>query len=267
MAADDHVVHTNSAGSDSQRRPGCFITGTDTGVGKTAVTAALARCLKERQVSVGVMKPIETGHATEGEPDSDAERLRSAAGVTDPLNLINPYRFADPLAPLAASRRAGSKIEMDLIADAFNHLATCHRLMLVEGVGGISAPISRAFDTGDLIARVRLPALIVGRANIGGINHALLTIEALRRRSIPILGVVLNRPVADAEGAASAIAQLQEASTVELIKELAGVPVSGPLGHVENLDQAWREGIARLVNDPVIQNLADLVVNSAQGKF
>src|SRR5207249_2707129 len=82
---------------------GCFVTGTDTGVGKTLVTAALALCLKQRGLCVGVMKPIETGRAPDGSCVSDAERLRTTVGAPDPVEIVNPYRFSAPLAPLAAA--------------------------------------------------------------------------------------------------------------------------------------------------------------------
>ena len=254
----DHAV------SQARLRPGCFVTGTDTGVGKTAVTAALARCLADRRISVGVMKPIETGLAVRGKGGSDAERLRMAAGVSDPLDLISPYRFPDPLAPLAAARRADGKIELVRVMAAFTRLAGLHRVILVEGVGGVLVPVSDQFDTGELVLRMELPALVIGRAALGGVNHALLTIEALRRRRVPILAVMLNREVADADVSPDALADLQEKTTVALVRELGGLPLIGPLVHVKNLDREWQAGLAKLLTDPGIQSLADLVAPYAQ---
>jgi len=254
----DHAV------SQTGLRPGCFVTGTDTGVGKTAVTAALARCLADRRISVGVMKPIETGTALQGKGSSDAERLRMAAGVSDPLDLISPYRFADPLAPLAAARRTGGKIELERVMVAFTRLAGLHRVILVEGVGGVLAPLSDQFDTGELVLRMRLPALVIGRAALGGVNHALLTIEALRRRHVPILAVVLNREAADAEVSPDILAELQEKTTAALVRELGGLPLIGPVGHVKNLGHEWQAGLAKLLTDPGIQSLADLVAPPAE---
>lgn len=243
-------------------RRGCFITGTDTGVGKTAVTAALARCLRARRLSVGVMKPVETGIGADVRSESDAERLLAAAGASIPLSTAAPYRFADPLAPLAAARRAGRTIEMAPIVAAFTQLAARYPLILVEGAGGLLAPLSERFDMGDLMAALGLPAVIVGRTALGGVNHVLLTIEALARRKVPILAVILNRPTSEATSAMNP-SPLQEQSTVELVRELAGLPVLGPLRHVATLDTAWQTGVLGLSTDPAIQALADLTASSA----
>lgn len=243
---------------------GCFITGTDTNVGKTVVTAALARCLRNRRLSVGVMKPVETGVQPVGRLDADSERLRAAAGTADPFPLVAPYRFPDPLAPLAAARRAGATIELPSVMEAFRQLAARHRLMLVEGAGGVCAPLSEKFDGGDMILALGLPAVIVGRPTLGGVNHLLLTLQSLAARGVTVLAVVLNRSTSAQADAANPVGALQERSTMDLIRELVGVPVVGPVGHVAGLDEAWEEGIARLVSDPAIQALADLVVRSAQ---
>lgn|SRR5574341_729849 len=245
-------------------RPGCFVTGTDTNVGKTVVTAALARCLADRGISVGVMKPIETGVAEGGEALSDAERLRAAARVSEPLDLIRPYRFADPLAPLAAARRAGVKIEMARVMDAFHRLAGAHPVMLIEGVGGVLAPLSDDFDTGRLINEMELPALVVGRIALGGVNHALLTIEALRRRAVPLLALVLDSHPGGAAACQAPSADLQEQTTAALLRELGGLPLIGPLAAVADLNHDWQAGLAQLVRDPGIQTLADLVVSGAR---
>jgi dethiobiotin synthetase len=127
-------------------RSGVFITGTDTGVGKTLVTTALVLCLKQRGLSVGVMKPIETGCGSGGAAGSDAARLHAAAGMTDPVEVVSPYRFPDPLAPLDAARRAGTTIQERKILAAFRTLAARHMLMLVEGAGGVLVPISKRAD-------------------------------------------------------------------------------------------------------------------------
>jgi len=158
---------------------GCFIAGTDTGVGKTVVTAALAVCLRQRPLNVGVMKPIETGIPGNG-AGSDAERLLAGAAAKDPLELVTPFRFPAPLAPLAAARQAGSTIALDRILAAYRTLAAKHAFMLVEGIGGVLVPITEGSDVRDLISQMDLPVLVVGRASIGGVNHALLTIEAAR---------------------------------------------------------------------------------------
>lgn len=242
---------------------GCFVTGTDTGVGKTAITAALAYYLCEHGVSVGVMKPIETGIGPDDESRSDAARLRAAAGAMDALDLISPYRFPDPVAPLAAARRTGKTIELDRIMHAFGRLASASRPIFVEGVGGLLAPLSESFETADLIRSLQLPAIVVGRAGLGGINHTMLTLEALARRNISVLAVVLNSPCSNGLQSADSVAQ-QVRTTVELIQELADLPVCGPISHVSRLAQHWTDGVSELSGDPAIKELASLVLHNAR---
>ncbi len=243
---------------------GCFVTGTDTGVGKTAITAALAYYLCEHGISVGVMKPIETGIGPDEESRSDAALLRAAAGAMDALDLISPYRFPDPVAPLAAARRTGKTIELDRIINAFGRLASASRPIFVEGVGGLLAPLSESFETADLIRSLQLPAIVVGRAGLGGINHTMLTLEALARRNIPVLAVVLNSPCFDGrQSSADGVAQ-QVRTTVELVQELADLPVCGPIAHVSRLAQHWTDGVSELSRDPAIKELASLVMHNAR---
>jgi len=239
---------------------GCFITGTDTGVGKTLVTAALALCLKQRGLCVGVMKPIETGQAPDGSGVSDADRLGAIVEPPDPVEIVNPYRFSTPLAPLAAARLAGSTIEMDRIVAAYQILAAGHPMVVVEGIGGVMVPISPQVTVRDLIARLGLPAVVVGRATLGGVNHALLAVEALRERGVVTLGIVLNHPVTPP---LSSTDVMQEKATVELVKELSGVPVIGPLPHEAAFDQAWEAGLAKIAQHPGIRELAYMVMKSA----
>ncbi len=239
---------------------GIFITGTDTGVGKTLVTTALVLCLKQRGLSVGVMKPVETGYGGEGE-GSDAARLYAAAGMTDPVEAMSPYRFPDPLAPLDAARRAGTTIQERKILAAFRVLAARHALMLVEGAGGVLVPISKKADMRDLIEGIGLPAVLVGRTAIGSINHVLLTMEALARRRITILGIILNRTK---ETAPATVDGMQESSTLALLRERSGVPVIGPLPHEPLLSRSWEQGLAAMAGSAAINELADLVTGTAK---
>jgi dethiobiotin synthetase len=236
---------------------GCFITGTDTGIGKTVVTGALALCLKQRGLNVAVMKPIETGCSNEREPDSDAERLRTVIAATTSIDLISPYRFALPLAPLAAARAAGVTIEIDRIAAACRNLTENNDFVLVEGIGGLMVPLSEKMDVRNLIAFLHLPALVVGRAALGGVNHALLTLEALGQRAIPTVGIVLNQ-------LASARNHEQTQSTVDLIRERSGVPVFGPLPYELTCCLDWTAGVRKMAHDPTIRSLAEWLVPSSR---
>jgi len=170
--------------------PGIFITGTDTDVGKTYVTCAIARGLRNAGVDVGVMKPAETGVPETG--PADALALREAAGVNDPIDLICPLQYLMPAAPNAAARAEGRDVPIEKIESAYRDLAKRHELMLVEGAGGLLVPVDDESDMGDLAKRLELPVLVVARAALGTINHTLLTVEALEQRSIPIIGVVIS---------------------------------------------------------------------------
>lgn len=244
-----------------QIKAGCFITGTDTGVGKTLVTAALALCLKRRGVAVGVMKPVETGHGAGGAAGSDAARLSAAAGTTDPIEVMSPYRFPDPLAPLDAARRAGTVIRVETIVAAFRELAARHAFILVEGAGGVRVPISETTDMRDLIRRLGLPVVVVGRAAIGSLNHVLLTLEALARHRIAIAGIMLNRAT---ETAFPAVDGMQASSTLALLREYSGVPVVGPLPYEPLLQQSWEQGLAAVAGSETINELADCVMGTAR---
>jgi dethiobiotin synthetase len=256
----NRLAHASPARRHAPPR-GVFITGTDTGVGKTLVATALALCLKQRDVSVGVMKPIETGYGDEGAAGSDAARLYAAAGVTDPVEVMSPYRFPDPLAPLDAARRTGTTIRAQKIVAAFRVLAARHKLMLVEGAGGVLVPISRKADMRDLIERIGLPVLVVGRTAIGGINHVLLTVEALARRRITIAGIVLNRTQ---DTAPTTVDGMQESSTLALLRARSGVPVVGPLPYEPLLEQSWARGCAAMAGTAAINELADRVMGTVK---
>jgi dethiobiotin synthetase len=239
---------------------GCFIVGTDTGVGKTAVAAALAHWMRQRGGRVGVMKPVETGLAACSGPQSDAERLRRAAGVTDPLEMVSPYQFDPPLAPLAAARAVGAHIDLDRIAAAFHTLAGQYEFMLVEGVGGVRVPLTGSHEVRDLVSLLGLPALVIGRAALGGINHALLTIEALAHRQVRMLTLVLNHTL---PSGSSPEAEAQQASTVALLDEMAGIRVIGPVGYEKALEGQWDEGVESLARRATIAALGELLLAEA----
>ncbi len=245
---------------DSSLR-GIFITGTDTGVGKTLVTSALVMCLTQRGIDVGVMKPIETGVSRSAKAQSDGARLRRAAGSYDPMAEVSPYVFQFPVAPLSAARAEGMTVRVATIMRAFHALRQKHRLMAVEGVGGLYVPVTQSLNMLELIYRMKLLAIVVGQSGLGGINHALLTLHALRRRKIPIVALVLNqrRPVH------TKTARVQEQSTVSLLRLLAGVPVVGPIPYSLSVNRNWNEGMVHLAGTAPIKKLMRLVLAAAQG--
>ncbi|MEW6501526.1 MAG: dethiobiotin synthase [Thermodesulfobacteriota bacterium] len=177
-----------------------FVTATDTGVGKTLVCGLLCRFLKEQGIDVGYQKWASTGGLT----SPDLERVAGLAGGPlppfDPEAQV-PYRFAFPASPHLAAEMEGRVVEADRIAEAFRVAQAACDVLVVEGVGGAMVPLTRELLLVDLLARLRLPTLIVARSGLGTLNHTLLTIEALRRREMPILGVVCTDSVPGEEEA------------------------------------------------------------------
>ncbi len=173
---------------------GLFITGTDTGVGKTYVACGIARSLADCGVDVGIMKPVETGCRKNRDKliPADAVSLIHAAGVNDALDLVNPYRFSRPLAPSIAARFERKRIDPAKIRNSFRLLARLHDCMIVEGAGGIMVPLTDDYSYLDLASAFSLPVVIIARPCLGTINHTLLTISAIRKRRLTIAGVVIN---------------------------------------------------------------------------
>jgi dethiobiotin synthetase len=246
--------------TDSSSR-GVFITATDTGVGKTLVVSALVTRLIQRGVDVGVMKPIETGVSRSNKARSDGVRLQRAAGTDDPRAEVCPYVYRLPVAPLAAARVEKTTVQIATIMRAFHALSQKHAFMVVEGVGGAQVPITRQLNISDLIYQTKLPAIVIGRSGLGGVNHALLTLDALRGRKISVVALVLNqcRPVR------TKIARAQEQSTVSLLRKLAGVPVIGPLPYSPSVTRNWDEGLVRNARTAPITKLARLILASGRG--
>lgn len=240
---------------------GVFITATDTGVGKTVVTAALAVALRTHGYTVGVMKPIETGVRSSSDVESDAARLRTAAGSSDALTEIRPYAFRLPLAPMDAARFEKHTISLPTIVKAFGRLRSRHEVLLIEGIGGVHVPCTSTLDVLDLIDQMKFPVIVVGRVGLGGINHALLTLEALRRRNVSVLALVLNQTLP----ARTVTARVQEGSTVHLLRQRAGVPVIGPLSYCSSLKSNFHIEISKLAETAAITKLMRLVLASGQG--
>ena len=186
------------------RTAGYFITGTDTGVGKTVVAGALAVVLRRRGVDVGVMKPVATGceRRREGLVSPDAEFLAKAADAPEPLETISPVRFAEPLAPTVAAARAGREVDLHAVWTAWERLRRAHPVMLVEGIGGALCPVTARQKVADLARRFNLPVLVVARPGLGTINHTAMAVEVLRARRLEVAGVIINRYNRDTEDVA-----------------------------------------------------------------
>lgn len=174
-----------------KRFRGLFVTGTDTGVGKTLMTAALAAALRAEGLDTGVWKPVQSG-ASIGSGVTDAERLIRDAGMNELPEVVAPFTFEAPLSPFLAAKQAGIRLTLKRIRDAGEPLMKRYESLLVEGAGGVAVPLTEDALVIDLISELRIPALIVARSGLGTINHTLLTASYLCQRKIPIAGVILN---------------------------------------------------------------------------
>jgi len=211
----------------AQRR-GIFITGTDTGVGKTLVGAALTRLLRSRGVQVGVMKPVETGVPDPSGLGPDASLLTQQAGICEPAELISPYRFPLPASPDLAAKNAGATIHPSDILAAERQLANRHDFMVVEGAGGLMVPLRGGYLLADLARELDYPLLVVTRPGLGTINHTLLTIHAARSMSLDVAGFIINRMPEQAspveEAAPHTLASLASADLLAVLPEVSGSP-------------------------------------------
>ncbi len=217
---------------------GLLVTGTDTGVGKTVITAGLARVLTDRDEKIGVMKPVETGCPEDGWP-ADAGFLARAARVDDPMDLVVPCRFREPLAPLVAARREGRVVDVEKIREAFGKLTVKYDRLLVEGAGGLSVPLTEDVDTAELAALLGLKVLVVARPGLGTLNHTRLTVHYARAHGLQVIGVVIS-------GFDPHTKDVAERTNPEVIESRCAVPVLGLVPKDADVDTP--EGAARVVD-------------------
>lgn len=224
---------------------GYFVTGTDTGVGKTLVTAALGLALLEQGRRVAVMKPVETGCSRRNglSVPGDAAYLKRMLKRNDALDTICPVRLGPAIAPLSAARLQGEAITLRRLMTPFRTLRASSELLLVEGVGGVSVPLNRRMLLSDLATRFNLPLIVVARTALGTVNHTLLTLEHARIRNVPVAGLVFNR-------ISKGRFRRAEKAGMDEIRFLSGVPVLGTLPHLAKKDHQTlcREGLKLLQN-------------------
>lgn len=171
---------------------GLFITGTDTGVGKTLVAAALALHLRRLGYSVGVVKPVETGVDDPSQLGPDGTLLRWAAGgVQDPEH-ISPYRLTTPAAPTVAASKEQVRIDYTGLLETAHEVMQEHDLTLIEGAGGLMVPLAGGHLMADFAKALKVPLLVVCRAGLGTINHSLLTLYAARCMDLNVAGYFIN---------------------------------------------------------------------------
>jgi dethiobiotin synthetase len=205
---------------------GFFITGTDTGVGKTLIACALLHALAARGLRVIGMKPVAAGaRLQEGRlVNDDVTRLKAASNVTAPDELVNPYCFEPPIAPHIAAAKVGVRIELKRLREAYAALAAKAQCVIVEGAGGIVVPLGADFDTADLAADLGLPVILVVGMRLGCLNHALLTAAAIRRAGLPIACWVANQLDPDMLCAAENLSTLRERLRAPLLAHVSYTP-------------------------------------------
>jgi dethiobiotin synthetase len=209
---------------------GLFITGTDTGVGKTVVTASILAWLRHQGLNPGAMKPIETGLDGEcsSSANSDALFLMECGGIEDDLTHVCPIRLKTAVSPYQAGLIENRALEPEMILSAYRTLSVKYDWMLVEGIGGVRVPITRNYGVVDLMRDMGLPVVVVARYQLGTLNHTLLTLDTLKQNSIPVKGVIFNRCEPESP-------DTLEQAQPSLIEELSGAKVLGELPYIDHL--------------------------------
>ncbi|GBC73373.1 ATP-dependent dethiobiotin synthetase BioD 1 [archaeon HR04] len=207
---------------------GVFVTGTDTCVGKTLVTAAIVHALRSDGIDAVGMKPIATGRDRDAVFKSiDAEIIAKYSCISsEEHGLVNPVFLALEAAPYMASMMLKQDVDIERVFKAYKRLKERHEFIVVEGIGGVMVPIKKDYYVLDLIRDLELPVLIVARARLGTINHTLLTVEACKRRGVEVIGIIMN--------------MIDQSSIVEvnagsIIQELSRVPVIGSIPYIKEM--------------------------------
>jgi len=211
---------------------GLFITGTDTGVGKTLVSKLLLRSFAFQGQKVIGMKPVASGAVKrmDGLENEDALALLECSSIEVPYHLINPYCFEPPIAPHIAAEQAGTTINLDVILDHYRSLAVIADLVVVEGVGGWSVPLSESCDMSDLALQLDLPVILVVGIRLGCINHALLTAQSIQAKGCNPVGWIANIISSHVDVVPQVIESLEARFDFPL---LASIPILSP---VQNID-------------------------------
>ena len=217
---------------------GYFITGTDTGVGKTLVACSLLRAFAGRGFRAVGMKPVASGAVPRaaGLVHDDVERLVAAGNVAAPREWINPYCFAPPIAPHLAASAVGMRIDLDHIGRCFDSLAAAADVVVVEGVGGFRVPLGPGADTAQLAARLALPVVLVVGMRLGCLNHALLTADAIAGRGLALAGWVANHIDPGMAAADENVRALEALIAAPLLARIAFSATSNPMAGAALLD-------------------------------
>jgi len=221
---------------------GLFVTGTDTGVGKTYVTCLLARQLQQRGISVGIYKPVCSG--AEPAPGNsiywpDVDRLHESLHRKSPEDWICPQKFAAPLAPPVAARREDRTVDSDLLRSGVNVWNDQVDVLLVEGVGGWKCPLTDRETVSDLARALKFPVLVVAANRLGMISQTLLTLESVTFSGLHPMAAVVNSVSAEDDGT--------QASNADCLKTLTDVPIMGPLAWAPSPQEGGTEPVDRVL--------------------
>lgn len=231
-----------------------FITGTDTGAGKTALTSVLLAAARSAGIDAVPMKPVQTGVRLTRRLAGDIDIVCRAAAwhpASGETHLLCPYRFAPACSPHLAAAEAGETIRMDRIARAMRKLLKSHDAVLVEGAGGVSVPIGGRRTLLDMMAALGLPVVVAARAGLGTLNHTMLTCAALRTRGVELAGVVL---VQSGRGPWTRIMK----DNLETLRRF-GIPVLGRLPFMPGFARTPRPAVQRVLKNPAVAWTAALL--------
>ena len=224
---------------------GCFVTGTDTGAGKTWISVGLLHALSLRGRRVAGMKPVASGaeQFADGLRNADALLLQSYCTSAIDYADVNPYVFGEPIAPHLAAERAGIRVRMDRIRAAYARLCAQSEVVIVEGIGGWRVPLAPKLQTADLVRTLDLPVLLVVGLRLGCINHALLTAEAISADGLRLAGWVGNAIDAGYEPAQATVGYLQANIAAPLLGVVAHLPALEPQSVAAALDLKLFPGV------------------------
>lgn len=213
-----------------------FIAGTDTGVGKTVVTGLMARLMSENGYKVITQKWVQSGGGSGIAKDVKSHlniMKMSEDKIKDYRNDVAPYVFSFPASPHLSSRLENKKIDMNRIISAYNNLESHFDAVIVEGIGGLMVPYNNKDLVIDICSKIKLPVLLVSANRLGCINHSILSVEALRKRNMEILGIIFNHLGNDTD-------KIILKDNPDIVAKITGVNVFGDLSYDENTENLYR---------------------------
>ncbi|MBB6450081.1 dethiobiotin synthetase [Geomicrobium halophilum] len=216
---------------------GIFVTGTDTGVGKTIISCGLAAVFKEKKMDTGVFKPFLSG-ISRYDPESDTYLMKQMSQTPLSIEDITPFEFKEPLAPYVAGKLEGKEVRIEEVLCHCERISKRHEYFIVEGAGGISVPLAESLLVSDLIKALQMPILIVARPDLGTINHTFLTVQYATSIGLKIAGIVIN-------GMSDRL-DLAVETNPRIIEELCGVPI---VGITPKLEELTKESVQKMVSD------------------